>query len=505
METGQSLVWANLDCDEFVDWRDNSRSEKNVIWDGARSGTEEIDSAPFFEPAGTRPGRCPFLKVKLGIVGKNLSGVVSDRILEVNQMNTGGGDGFKAPARPGVVHLVVEIPAECLEIAVDERGSSIGGDGVGCRHQPDGDRFELGTEFGVSLYHIGRGTFEKRKSFFVFGLELGRQRNEVGPESTLGIISSKGGRGKQGRREEETDEPYRAMSHDRRVSGHGVTDKRGMAGRGSSGLPEGRSGDIPLVMSHDPKTPMVLVEGVRKAFGDKPVLKGVSFQVDAGDLVSIIGPSGCGKSTLLRCLNGLETMDAGRVTVAGLTLEQDPAKPHGEEEYFQAAHRLRSEVGMVFQSFNLFPHKTILENITLAPVTVKGESRKDAEGRAEELLRKVGLEEFGDRYPEYLSGGQKQRAAIARALAMSPKVMLYDEPTSALDPELVDEVLAVMKELDREGMTQIVVTHEIRFARDASDTIIYMEQGEIVEESDEDAMFSHPKDERTRRFLRKFL
>ncbi|GAB4248413.1 MAG: amino acid ABC transporter ATP-binding protein [Candidatus Methylacidiphilales bacterium] len=250
---------------------------------------------------------------------------------------------------------------------------------------------------------------------------------------------------------------------------------------------------------------MVLVEGVRKAFGDKPVLKGVSFQVDAGDLVSIIGPSGCGKSTLLRCLNGLETMDAGRVTVAGLTLEQDPAKPHGEEEYFQAAHRLRSEVGMVFQSFNLFPHKTILENITLAPVTVKGESRKDAEGRAEELLRKVGLEEFGDRYPEYLSGGQKQRAAIARALAMSPKVMLYDEPTSALDPELVDEVLAVMKELDREGMTQIVVTHEIRFARDASDTIIYMEQGEIVEESDEDAMFSHPKDERTRRFLRKFL
>lgn len=258
-------------------------------------------------------------------------------------------------------------------------------------------------------------------------------------------------------------------------------------------------------LTSGPETAMVVVENVRKGFGDKPVLKGVSFRMEPGDLVSIIGPSGCGKSTLLRCLNGLETMDAGRVTLAGLTLEQDPAKPLAEEEYFRRAHRLRGEVGMVFQSFNLFPHKTILQNIMLAPMRVKGMGREEAEARAEALLRKVGLEEFGERYPEFLSGGQKQRAAIARALAMSPKVMLYDEPTSALDPELVDEVLAVMKELDREGMTQIVVTHEIRFARDASDTIIYMEDGEIVEESDEDAMFTEPKDERTRRFLRKFL
>lgn len=258
-------------------------------------------------------------------------------------------------------------------------------------------------------------------------------------------------------------------------------------------------------MESGPVAPIVRVEDVKKGFGDKPVLKGVSFQMEAGDLVSIIGPSGCGKSTLLRCLNGLETMDSGRVTVAGFTLEQDSAKPLDEAAYFEKAHRLRGEVGMVFQSFNLFPHKTIRQNITLAPIQVKGMKRNEAEMIAEQLLKKVGLEDFGDRYPEYLSGGQKQRAAIARALAMSPKVMLYDEPTSALDPELVEEVLAVMKELDREGMTQIVVTHEIRFARDASDWIIYMEAGEIVEISDEDAMFSDPKDERTRRFLRKFL
>jgi polar amino acid transport system ATP-binding protein len=251
--------------------------------------------------------------------------------------------------------------------------------------------------------------------------------------------------------------------------------------------------------------PLVVVDRVFKSFDGHPVLNGVSLSVVKGELISIIGPSGCGKSTLLRCLNGLETMDSGSIQIDGVGLTQDGDRPLSAEDYFNRAHRLRGEVGMVFQSFNLFPHRTILQNIMAGPVIVKRVPKEEAEEKARHLLKKVGLGEFGDRYPEYLSGGQKQRAAIARALAMSPKVMLYDEPTSALDPELVDEVLAVMKELDAEGMTQIVVTHEIRFARDASDYIVYMESGEIVEISDEDQIFTQPKDERTRRFLRKFL
>lgn len=234
------------------------------------------------------------------------------------------------------------------------------------------------------------------------------------------------------------------------------------------------------------------------------MLKGVGFSLGEGDLVSVIGPSGCGKSTMLRCINGLELLDSGTITAASTTVSRQPGAPAGPE-ISKNFHALRQRVGMVFQQFNLFPHRTLIENTMLAPMLVRGIPREDAEKTGRALLGKVGLSAMGDRYPPNLSGGQQQRAAIARALAMQPKVMLYDEPTSALDPELVDEVLHVMKELDAEGMTQIVVTHEMRFAREASDYIIFMEGGHIVEISNGDEIFTQPKDERTRRFLRRFL
>lgn len=234
------------------------------------------------------------------------------------------------------------------------------------------------------------------------------------------------------------------------------------------------------------------------------MLKGVGFSLGEGDLVSVIGPSGCGKSTMLRCINGLELLDSGTISAAGTTVSRQPGSPAGPE-ISKNFHALRQRVGMVFQQFNLFPHRTLLENTMLAPMLVRGIPREDAEKTGRALLGKVGLSAMEDRYPANLSGGQQQRAAIARALAMQPKVMLYDEPTSALDPELVDEVLHVMKELDAEGMTQIVVTHEMRFAREASDYIIFMEGGHIVEISNGDEIFTNPKDERTRRFLRRFL
>ena len=248
---------------------------------------------------------------------------------------------------------------------------------------------------------------------------------------------------------------------------------------------------------------LISVKDLCKNFDDVPVLKNISFDIEEGDLVSIIGPSGCGKSTLLRCLNGLDFLDSGSVSIAGVTVECQPNKPH-HSNFAAKTHKLRQQVGMVFQAFNLFRNKTILENAMLAPMVVKRMSFKDAQSTAMHMLEKVGLSKFFNRYPESLSGGQRQRAAIARALAMNPKVMLYDEPTSSLDPEMVEEVLLVMKSLDTEGMTQIVVTHEMRFARNASDYIIFMEHGEIVEISDEDEIFISPKDERTRRFLRHF-
>jgi polar amino acid transport system ATP-binding protein len=250
--------------------------------------------------------------------------------------------------------------------------------------------------------------------------------------------------------------------------------------------------------------PLIVVENLCKGFEDGEVLKNVSFTIREGDLASIIGPSGCGKSTFLRCLNCLELLDSGSISIAGVTISRRPGQVP-DEKMLDIAHEIRSEVGMVFQSYNLFPHKTIIENIMLAPMVVKKHAKDEAYELAMKLLDKVGLKGFASKYPSTLSGGQSQRAAIARALAMNPRVMLYDEPTSALDPELVGEVLQVMKDLDAEGMTQIIVTHEMKFARDASDYIIFMDNGEIVEYDDGDILFTKPKSERTKAFLRHFV
>lgn len=252
--------------------------------------------------------------------------------------------------------------------------------------------------------------------------------------------------------------------------------------------------------------PIVEIRGLRKAYdAHGPVLRGIDLDVRAGALVCVIGPSGCGKSTLLRCLNGLEILDSGRISVAGTVLAREAGCRRAPHTFRAVTHELRTGVGMLFQSLNLFPHKTILQNVMLAPLIVNKEDPAAAAANAERLLEKVGLLKFKDRHPHHLSGGQQQRAAIARALAMRPKVMLYDEPTSALDPQLVDEVLEVMRGLDNEGMTQLVVTHEMRFARNAADLIVYMEHGEIIEIARPEEAFTAPKDERTRRFLKPFM
>ncbi|MCQ8241502.1 amino acid ABC transporter ATP-binding protein [Acetobacteraceae bacterium KSS12] len=243
---------------------------------------------------------------------------------------------------------------------------------------------------------------------------------------------------------------------------------------------------------------MVAVRSLSKRFGDHTVLDAVSFSVAAGELVSVIGPSGCGKSTLLRCLNLLEVPDDGAIELVGHAIDRRGGGRWRRRDN-AAAHRLRAQVGMVFQGFNLFAHRTVLENLLLAPRVVR---RQRPEAEAMRLLDKVGLASMAHRYPATLSGGQQQRAAIARALAMTPRVMLYDEPTSALDPELSEEVLGVMRALDADGMTQIVVTHEMRFARAASDRVIFMESGRIIEEAPPERLFTSPADPRTRRFLR---
>ncbi|OUO95095.1 amino acid ABC transporter ATP-binding protein [Cloacibacillus sp. An23] len=250
--------------------------------------------------------------------------------------------------------------------------------------------------------------------------------------------------------------------------------------------------------------PLIVIEHLCKSYEDGVVLKDVSFTIREGDLATVIGPSGCGKSTFLRCINCLELMDSGSVTVAGVTVSRRPGE-RPTPELLQKVHELRTEVGMVFQSYNLFPNKDLLHNIMLAPMVVKKMKEEEARELGMKMLEKVGLEGYANRYPSTLSGGQSQRAAIARALAMNPRVMLYDEPTSALDPELVGEVLHVMKDLDAEGMTQIIVTHEMKFAKDASDYIIFMDKGEIVEYEDGDILFANPKNERTRAFLRHFV
>lgn len=250
--------------------------------------------------------------------------------------------------------------------------------------------------------------------------------------------------------------------------------------------------------------PLIIIENLCKSFEDGDVLRNISFTIREGDLASIIGPSGCGKSTFLRCINCLELMDSGSVTVAGVTVSRKPGEVPSDE-MLQKVHELRTEVGMVFQNYNLFPNKNLLQNIMLAPMVVKGMKKDEAHELGMKMLEKVGLKGFAQKYPSTLSGGQSQRAAIARALAMNPRVMLYDEPTSALDPELVGEVLQVMKDLDAEGMTQIIVTHEMKFAKDASDYIIFMDKGEIVEYEDGDILFANPKNDRTRAFLRHFV
>ncbi|WP_280761262.1 amino acid ABC transporter ATP-binding protein [Prescottella agglutinans] len=240
---------------------------------------------------------------------------------------------------------------------------------------------------------------------------------------------------------------------------------------------------------------MISMKGVNKHYGDLHVLKNIDLEIPAGQVVVMLGPSGSGKSTLCRTINRLEPIDQGAVTIDGV-----PVPAEG-----RALARLRSDVGMVFQSFNLFSHKTVLENVMLAPVKVRRIDKAQAKERALALLDRVGIRTQADKYPAQLSGGQQQRVAIARSLAMDPKVMLFDEPTSALDPEMVNEVLDVMVNLAKEGMTMIVVTHEMGFARKAADRIIFMADGSILEDTDPDTFFTAPKTDRAKDFLGKIL
>ncbi|MEF3327660.1 MULTISPECIES: amino acid ABC transporter ATP-binding protein [Oceanobacillus] len=240
---------------------------------------------------------------------------------------------------------------------------------------------------------------------------------------------------------------------------------------------------------------MITVQDLHKCFGDNEVLKGIHCEVEEKEVVCVIGPSGSGKSTFLRCLNLLEEITSGDVIVDGYNI-RDRATD---------INMIRTEVGMVFQQFNLFPHKTVIQNVMLAPQKVRKLSPKEARQRGEALLEKVGLAEKADQYPSQLSGGQQQRVAIARALAMEPKMMLFDEPTSALDPELVGEVLEVMKQLAKEGMTMVVVTHEMGFAREVADRVLFMDEGIIMEENTPDIIFNNPESERTKDFLNKVL
>jgi glutamate transport system ATP-binding protein len=241
--------------------------------------------------------------------------------------------------------------------------------------------------------------------------------------------------------------------------------------------------------------PLVVLDHVDKWFGQLHVLQDINLTVNRGEVVVVIGPSGSGKSTLCRAINRLETIDKGAISLDG-----QPLPAEGKE-----LAQLRAEVGMVFQSFNLFAHKTILENVTMGPVKVRKLKKGDAERRARELLDRVGVSQQADKYPAQLSGGQQQRVAIARALAMEPKVMLFDEPTSALDPEMIAEVLDVMVELAQGGMTMIVVTHEMGFAREAANRVVFMADGQIVEENDPETFFTQPRSDRAKDFLGKIL
>ncbi|AMO86817.1 amino acid ABC transporter ATP-binding protein [Solibacillus sp. FSL K6-1781] len=240
---------------------------------------------------------------------------------------------------------------------------------------------------------------------------------------------------------------------------------------------------------------MIKVENLHKHFGKLEVLKGIDYEVHEKEVVCVIGPSGSGKSTFLRCMNLLEEVTDGAIYIQGVKIN-DPKTNIND---------IRTEVGMVFQQFNLFPHMSVIDNITMAPMQIRQLNKADAEKLALELLDKVGLREKADNYPQQLSGGQQQRVAIARALAMKPKVMLFDEPTSALDPEMVKEVLEVMKNLAKEGMTMVVVTHEMGFAREVGDRVLFMDGGYIVEQGHPDEVFGNPQNERTKAFLGKVL
>jgi putative glutamine transport system ATP-binding protein len=235
--------------------------------------------------------------------------------------------------------------------------------------------------------------------------------------------------------------------------------------------------------------------GVNKFFGDFQALKDIEFSVDEGEVVVVIGPSGSGKSTLLRCINGLEEITSGELVVDGMRL-------HNRNT---SLNKLRSEIGMVFQQFNLYPHMTVAQNVKLAPMKVKNVSEKEADERCVRLLERVGIPEQANKYPESLSGGQQQRVAIARGLAMDPKIMLFDEPTSALDPEMINEVLEAMVDLAQGGMTMVVVTHEMGFARRVADRVIFMDEGRIIEVGTPEHFFQNPENERTKRFLNQIL
>jgi glutamate transport system ATP-binding protein len=241
--------------------------------------------------------------------------------------------------------------------------------------------------------------------------------------------------------------------------------------------------------------PLVVIDHVQKHYGEFHALKDINLTVDRGEVVVVIGPSGSGKSTLCRTINRLETITSGSITIDGKELPSEG----------KALAALRADVGMVFQSFNLFSHLTILDNVTLGPIKVKGAKKSDAETEARHLLDRVGIAHQADKYPAQLSGGQQQRVAIARALAMHPKVMLFDEPTSALDPEMINEVLDVMVDLAKEGMTMVVVTHEMGFARKAADRVVFMADGEVVEQSDPESFFTNPQSGRAKDFLSKLL
>jgi polar amino acid transport system ATP-binding protein len=254
-------------------------------------------------------------------------------------------------------------------------------------------------------------------------------------------------------------------------------------------------------MTEAPAVPLVHAVNVTKAFHRQEVLKGIDIDVDRGQVVCLLGPSGSGKTTFLRCINQLETIDGGRIWVDGDLIgyaDRDGKLYRLKDKQIAAQRR---EIGMVFQRFNLFPHMTALANVAEAPVQVKGESKKSARARARKLLERVGLGERCEAYPGQLSGGQQQRVAIARALAMQPKLMLFDEPTSALDPELVGEVLAVMRELAADGMTMIVVTHEMSFAREVADTVVFMDGGVVVEAGPPKEVIGNPQHQRTKTFL----